>query len=238
MAIGFSMTACPHETPNPGNIDQGNIDTGNTGQSNTDTGNTDQSNIGQGNTGTGNADTGNAGQGNTGTGNADTGNAGQGNTDTDNTDQGNTDTDNTDQGNTDTDNIDQGNTDTDNIDQGNTDTDNIDQGNTDPVVPDVNLFEGTWSGYNNSTTMIYTLTFVSDGTWTISPALGMGNGDTGTYTYEDKVATLLSANSTEIGTLTIGVDGKLSGDLKGVSGSSIDNAGKLGGGILGGLGKL
>jgi hypothetical protein len=163
-AIGFSMTACPHEAPNPYN---------------TVTGNT--------------------------------------------TDQGNTDPDNTDQGNTDPGNADQG---------------NIDQGNTDPVVPGVNLFEATWKGFNNSTTVEYTLTFVSDGTWTISPALGGGNGDTGTYTYDDKVATLLSANSAKIGTLTIGVDGKLSGNLKGVSGSSIDNAGKLGGGILGGLGKL
>jgi hypothetical protein len=113
-----------------------------------------------------------------------------------------------------------------------------DPGNTDPVVPSINLFEGTWKGYNDSTTKEYTLTFVSDGTWTISPDLGMGNGDTGTYIYDDKVATLLSADSTEIGTLTIGADGKLSGDLQGVSGSSLDNAGKLGGGILGGLGKL
>jgi hypothetical protein len=175
VAIGFSMTACPHETPDHGKKKHGNTDQGNTDQGNTDPGDTDP-----------------------------------GNTDQGNTDQGNTDQGNTDQGNT-------------------------DQGNTDPVVPDVNLFEATWEGYNNSTTVEYTLTFAGDGTWTISPALGSGNGNTGTYTYEDKVATVFSADSTESGTLTIGADGKITGDLKGVSGSTIANAGKLGGGILGGL---
>jgi hypothetical protein len=195
VAIGFSMTACPHEIPAPRNTGSGNTDQGNTDPGNTDPGNTDP-----------------------------------GNTDPGNTDPGNTDPGNTDPGDTD-----QGNTDPGDTDQGSTDPGDTDQGNTDPVVPDVNLFEGTWKGFNNSTTMEYTLTFVSDGIWTISPVLGSGNGDTGTYTYEDTVATLLSADGTEIGTLTIGADGKLSGDLKGVSGSTIANAGKLGGGILGGL---
>jgi hypothetical protein len=190
VAIGFSTTACPHETPAPRNTTPGNTNPGDI-----DPGNTDQGN----------------------------------------TDQGNTDQGNTDQGNTDPGDIDQGNTDPGDTDQGNTDPDDTDEGNTDPVVPEVNLFEGTWKGYNNSTTMEYTLTFVSDETWTISPALGGGNGNTGTYTYDDKVATLLSADGTEIGTLTIGADGKITGDLKGVSGSTIANAGKLGGGILGGL---
>jgi hypothetical protein len=185
VAIGFSMTACQHETPNLGNTDQGNTD--------------------------------------------------QGDTDHGNTNPGNTDPGNTDPGDTDSGNTDPGDTDPGDIDQGNTDPGDTDQGNEQPVAPDVNLFEATWKGYNNSTTVEYTLTFVSDGIWTISPALGMGNGDTGTYTCEDKEATLFSASSVEIGKLTIGADGKLTGDLKGVSGSTPANAGKLGGGILGGL---
>jgi hypothetical protein len=187
VAIGFSMTACPHETPNPGKIYPGKTDPGNTDPGDTNQGNTDQ-----------------------------------GDTDQGNPDPGDTDLGNTDPGDT---------------DQGITDPGNTDQGNEQPVAPDVNLFEAIWKGFNNSTTLEYTLTFANDGIWTISPALGMGNGDTGTYTCEDKEATLFSASSVEIGKLTIGADGKLTGDLKGVSGSTPANAGKLGGGILGGLEK-